>query len=61
MATKKHLVNRWLEEPGRTIAAKVRERLLDYSLRVRELEKEAHRRTGLYQVSKEYSFTVLGI
>lgn len=54
MATKKQLLNRWLEEPGRSIAARIRSILIGYADALRPLERKAHEMTGLFIVPKEW-------
>src|SRR5262249_6001142 len=54
VAIKKQLVNRWLEEPGRSIAARIRAILIDYSDKVRPLEWKAYEETGLYIIPREW-------
>lgn len=54
MATKKQLINRWLEEPGRTIVGRIRQMLLDYADSLGSLGRKAFEATGLYQIPKEW-------
>jgi len=54
VATKKQLLNRWLEEPGRTIAARIREILIDYADKLIPLGWKAHEQTGLYIIPREW-------
>jgi uncharacterized protein YjbI with pentapeptide repeats len=54
VATKKQLLNRWLEEPGRSIAARIRSILIDHAELLRPLEWKAHEVTGLYIIPREW-------
>ena len=54
MATKKQLVNRWLDEPGRSIAARIRQMILDYAELLRPLSEKAYEVTGLYFIPTEW-------
>jgi hypothetical protein len=54
VATKKQLLNRWLIEPGRSIAARIRSILIDYAEALRPLEMKAREMTGLYIIPKEW-------
>jgi hypothetical protein len=54
MATKKQLVTRWLEEPGRTIAARIRQMLIDYAELMIPLSWKAREVTGRYHIPKEW-------
>lgn len=54
VATKKQLLNRWLEEPGHSIAARIRSILIDYAELLGPLQWKAHEQTGLYLIPKEW-------
>jgi hypothetical protein len=54
VATKKQLLNRWLEEPGRSIATRICSILIDYAEALRPLEWTAHETTGLYIIPREW-------
>jgi uncharacterized protein YjbI with pentapeptide repeats len=50
MATKKQLVNRWLVEPGLSMAARIGQFLLRHADVMGRLEREAFAETGLYLI-----------
>jgi uncharacterized protein YjbI with pentapeptide repeats len=54
VATKKQLLHRWLEEPGRTIASQIRQILVDTAETLRVVADRAHEATGLYIIPKEW-------
>jgi uncharacterized protein YjbI with pentapeptide repeats len=54
VATKKLLVNRWLEEPGRATASRIQQIMLDYAEVLRPLERKAYEETGLYLIPHEW-------
>ena len=54
MATKKDLIQRWQEEPGRTIADCITKTIAEYSAVLRPLEFKAYELTGLYRIRPEW-------
>lgn len=53
MATKKALINRWHEEPGKSIDAGITKLVADYNEAFRPLEQKAYLETGSCLVPKE--------
>jgi uncharacterized protein YjbI with pentapeptide repeats len=53
MATKKALINRWLEEPGKSIDVRITQLLVDYNEAFRPIEQKAYLETGSCLVPKE--------
>jgi len=54
VATKKQLLNRWREGPGRSMADRIRSILIEYAEALGPLELKAHEMTGLYRIPREW-------
>jgi uncharacterized protein YjbI with pentapeptide repeats len=53
MASKKALISRWDDEPGKSIVARIAQLLVAYEDATRPLEWKAYEATGLYLIPKE--------
>jgi uncharacterized protein YjbI with pentapeptide repeats len=54
VATKKALINRWLEEPGSSIHSRITQLLVEYYEAMRPLEMKAYEATGRFLIPKEW-------